>query len=297
MTRDTKYTSSGKYHCLEYLKRNSVELYLNYCGKEACEPGHSYGPDTRSEYLLHYVLKGHGTFTCADKTYKINEHDAFLILPEEVTTYCADSQDPWTYVWIGFNGTKAEDCLRQAGFTGDFRVRHFQNSEYISERVNDILNAHHLTYAHDLIRQSNLMLLLSEMIQEYQEIAPQTRLTEYPHQTYVEYATEFIEWHLHENIKVTDIANYVGLDRSYLTKLFKKTFDLSPQDYLINLRLSKAATLLKTTDHTISQIAEMVGYNTSLAFTKAFKSKYSISPGAYRNASEEIVYSSKKGEK
>ena len=138
------------------------------------------------------------------------------------------------------------------------------------------------------------MLLLSEMIQEYQKLEPQSKLTEYPQQTYLEYATEFIEWHLHENIKVTDIANYVGLDRSYLTKLFKKAFDLSPQDYLINLRLNKAATLLKTTTYTISQIAEIVGYNTPLAFTKAFKSKYSTSPGAYRNASEEVVYSSSK---
>ena len=296
MHKGTKYTSSEKYHCLEYLKRNSVELYLNYCGKEACEPGHSYGPDKRSEYLLHYVLNGKGSFSYPGHNYEIKSHEAFLILPDEVTTYHADQKDPWTYVWIGFNGTKAEDCLRQAGFSSENRVGHFENAEYIEKCVIKILAAHQLTYAHDLIRQINLMLLLSELIQEYQEIAPQTKLTEYPHQTYIEYATEYIEHHLHENIKVTDVANYVGLDRSYLTKLFKKTFEVSPQDYLINLRMGKAASLLKTTDYTIAQIAEMVGYNTSLAFTKAFKLKYDISPGAYRTSSEELTYSSKKGE-
>ncbi|MCB2352656.1 hypothetical protein [Clostridium estertheticum] len=52
-----KYTDSARYRCLEHLKKHSVDLYLNYCGIEECDPGHSYGPIKRTEYLLHYILK------------------------------------------------------------------------------------------------------------------------------------------------------------------------------------------------------------------------------------------------
>ena len=293
--KNAKYTSSVKYHCLEYLKRNSVELYLNYCGKEYCEPGHHYGPAKRTEFLLHYILDGSGTFTCSNKTYTLHKNDAFLIMPDEITSYCADSETPWTYVWIGFNGSKASDCLRYAGFSYESRIQSFPNSEFIKQCIDNILEAHQLTYAHDLIRQSNLMLLLSSMIQIHQETHPkQNEENEYPQQVYIEYATDFIERHIHENIKVSDIASFIGIDRSYLTKIFKKMLDLSPQEYLINLRMNKASSLLKTTDYTISQIAEEVGYNSTLSFTKAFKLKYNISPGAYRTQSETTILASHK---
>lgn len=293
---NAKYTSSVKYHCLEYLKRNSVELYLNYCGKENCEPGHSYGPAKRQEYLLHYIVEGSGTFTCNNKTYELHQNDAFLIMPDEITSYRADSKTPWSYVWIGFNGSKASDCLRYAGFNSENRIQSFKNATFIKQCVDQILDAHQLTYAHDLIRQSNLMLLLSAMIQAYQEKCPDCiDDTEYPQQVYIEYATDFIERHIHENIKVSDIASFIGIDRSYLTKIFKKILDLSPQEYLINLRMNKASSLLKTTDYTISQIAEKVGYNTTLAFTKAFKSKYDVSPGVYRSQTEVPTLSTQKG--
>ena len=295
MSTNTKYTSSVKYHCLEYLKRNSVELYLNYCGKEYCEPGHSYGPAKRTEYLLHYIIDGSGSFTCNNVTYSLHQNDAFLILPDELTYYCADSESPWTYVWIGFNGSKADDCLRYAGFTKESRIQHFSNTSFITQCIDNILDAHQLTYAHDLIRQSNLMLLLSSMIQEYQKNSMNTSNdSEYPQQVYIEYATDYIERHLHENIKVSDIAAFIGIDRSYLTKIFKKILDLSPQEYLINLRMNKASSLLKTTDYTINQISEMIGYNTPLAFSKAFKLKYNVSPGVYRTMSEQLILSTSK---
>lgn len=53
-----KFTNSARYKCLEYLKKHSVDLYLCYCGMEECDPGHYYGPTSRSEYLIHYVLSG-----------------------------------------------------------------------------------------------------------------------------------------------------------------------------------------------------------------------------------------------
>ena len=98
---EVKYTESPKYQCLEFLRKNSVELYLAYCGREICEAGHTYGPAVRQEYLLHYVISGKGTFTADGKTTELGAHDAFLIMPEETTVYRADAKEPWSYVWAG----------------------------------------------------------------------------------------------------------------------------------------------------------------------------------------------------
>jgi AraC-like DNA-binding protein len=71
---------------------------------------------------------------------------------------------------------------------------------------------------------------------------------------------------------------------------------ISPQQYLINYRLEKARNLLKSTNLSISEISEQVGYPDPLSFSKIFKMYYKISPTEYRNQTEELVNASKKGE-
>ena len=86
----------------------------------------------------------------------------------------------------------------------------------------------------------------------------------------------------YSTIKVNDIANYIGINRSYLTTLFKKKLNVSPQQYLVTFRLQKAAELLKTTNMNITEIADAIGYESPLTFSKMFKQTYGVSPLHYR---------------
>lgn len=291
-----KFTNSARYKCLEYLKKQSVDLYLSYCGMEECDPGHSYGPIRRTEFLLHYILKGKGVYEVDGKTYHLGKHDAFLIYPDELTYYEADKTDPWTYIWIGFDGIKAESCLNYASLNRENRSCKFECEDLLTEYVYGMLNACQLTYANDLKREGYLYLFLSALIHEKHENNSQVNIVhDYPYQVYVEHALEFIEHNYEKNIKINDIANYIGINRSYLTNSFKKSMSMSPQDYLLNYRMSKACGLLKTTNLPVSTIANQVGYEDPLTFSKVFKKHYEVSPKTYRIQHEDVIYSSQKG--
>ena len=105
---------------------------------------------------------------------------------------------------------------------------------------------------------------------------------EYPYQDLVDQGLNFIENNYHKIITINDIANHIGISRSYLTSIFKKRLDISPKEYLINFRLNKACGLLKTTNLSVSNIALKVGYNDPLTFSKIFKRSYNVSPSNYR---------------
>ena len=60
MAQVTAYTNEGRYKCLEDLPIDSVELSLGYCGWERCYPGHRFGPNKRTYYVLHIVANGKG---------------------------------------------------------------------------------------------------------------------------------------------------------------------------------------------------------------------------------------------
>lgn len=292
-----KYTNSARYKCLEYLKKQSVDLYLSYCGMEECDSCHSYGPVKRTEYLLHYIINGKGIYTVDGKTYHLGKHDGFIIYPNEITYYEADKDDPWTYIWIGFDGIKAETCLNYASFSKENRINNFNCEDLLLEYINGMLNASQLTYANDLNREGYLYLFLSALIHEKHDSGIQTKeFHDYPYQVYVEHALEFIEHHYEKNIKVKDIASYIGINRSYLSNSFKKSVNMSPQEYLVNYRMNKACGLLKTTDLPVSAIAVQVGYDDPLAFSKSFKKFYEVSPKAFRTLQEDVIHSSHKGE-
>lgn len=111
------YVNTARYQCLEDLQGDSMELCLIYCGREACNPGHRYGPNRRSTYVLHFVKEGRGSLEIDGEVYELGPGDAFLIQPEVEAWYEADDEEPWTYLWVGFSGFKAEECVASAGFS------------------------------------------------------------------------------------------------------------------------------------------------------------------------------------
>ena len=78
------------------------------------------------------------------------------------------------------------------------------------------------------------------------------------------------------------MADELGLDRSYLHRIFKAATGASPQEYLLDLRIRKACDLLQRTDLSVSIISRSVGYEDTLYFSRLFKKKKGVSPTGYR---------------
>jgi AraC-like DNA-binding protein len=286
MSTNVKYTDSARYKCLEYLKKASMDLYLCYCGSQICCSGHAYGPEIRTEYLIHIVLNGKGYYTVGSKTYEIGPNTAFLICPGVTTFYEASKDDPWTYIWVGFNGIKAEAALKHAHLSKDNLIVPIQNVETFVKHVNGMLASSQLTYANDFAREGYLYQFVSSLIQDQQNHESTEEVHDYSYQVYVEHTLEYIEHNYSTNIKVHGIADYIGINRSYLTNCFKNVLHMSPQEYILNYRMNQATLLLKNTILSVSEIANQVGYDDALNFSKAFKKVYGINPTKFRSTTE-----------
>lgn len=285
---EVKYVEDSKCKYLEPIKKQSVDLFLCFCGKEDCTPGYSFGPAVRSQYVLHYIVSGKGYYTINNKTYTLEKNQGFLIPPDTLTYYEADKDDPWHYMWIGFNGVKAEKYLDYANLNDNNLIFEYSKDDTLTNYINEMLELKELNFSNELKLEGLLYMFMSALASCRKDDSSQKlyKSTE----IYLEKSIEYIENNYCNNVKINDIANYIGINRSYLTHIFKKNINVSPQEFLLNYRIDKACSLLKSSDLSIKTISKSVGYCDPLTFSKIFKKVKNESPKSYRDKFTSAVF-------
>ncbi len=269
-------------YVLHLQDRKFKDIYLASCGYAKCEPLHSFGPAVRPHYIIHYILEGRGKYQVGDVVHELEAGQGFLIEPEVLTFYQADVKEPWTYLWIGFGGEKAAEFMKDIGLNSKQLTFRCQRKEELKAIVVNMLKNHTYSTTSQFMLESLLYSFLSVLTQDIEVSFSSERERE---NLYIRKAIEYIQNTYSNNIRVTDIASYVCINRSYLYTLFQKNVGMSPQDYLANYRLTRAAELLTLTEFPISSVAMSCGYRDPLVFSKAFKNKRGISPTQYRKES------------
>lgn len=268
-----------KAYKLEFAGEQTGSLYVTCCGLSRTEPMHSFGPALKPHYLIHYILSGKGRFVIGEEEYPLEAGYGFLITPDELAFYQADEEEPWTYVWVGFNGTQAEEYVGNIGLSVRQPIFKSDASEELYRIVKDMMDHNTYGLSHDLRRNGQLGIFLS-VIAEGGRV--EKRGENDKANIYVRKAISFIQNNYCNPIKVTDVADYVCVNRSYLYTLFEKSMGMSPQQFLTTFRITKATELLQITSLPIESIALSCGYHDPLVFTKAFRQIKQMSPTSFR---------------
>lgn len=265
--------------------QNFVDLGLFQFGWERCTPAHSFGPAARNHYLFHYILSGTGTLMADDskgvtQTYSIKSMQGFMIFPNQITTYVADKQLPWEYVWLEFDGLRVKSLLDTIGLSLDKPVYHARNKSLRENMANEMLyiSRHKDESPFHLI--GHLYLFLDYLLRSAadEQLEHGSKLREF----YIHEALTYIEHNFQNEITIEDIAGVCGLNRTYFGKIFKEALGKTPQEFLLNYRMLKAAELLKLTSLSIGDVGLAVGYANQMHFSRAFKNNYGISPREWR---------------
>ena len=243
--------------------RNFKDLNPIIFGHEECSSGKSFGPAIRKYTLIHYVEQGCGKLFKNGEEYDVRAGEAFIILPNEITFYQADKEDPWTYRWIGFDGTLSEkykDIPPVVPVSNEI----FPNIDQDPTEVPMV----------EYILASQLFSMTA------------TLLSGVKHKNhYVRQVKNYISSCYMQDMSIGKLADHLRLDRRYLSRLFKEKTGETIQDYLTRVRMEEARRLLSL-GQSVSEAASLCGYTDTCNFSKMFKKYFGTSPNNLKKRSQ-----------
>lgn len=249
------------------------DICLLQYGEQECDSEYGYGPCIRNFYFIHYVYSGKGHLVIEGKRYDISAGQYFLICPGQIAYYEADREDPWVYRWFEISGALCKRLMENAGFTAECPVLSDKDC-LVGGSVLDLIKTGD---AEVTVLLGKLWRIMHAMTADCMPMSGEGRTEEY-----VPKCETYIRMNLHKKIRVTELAEYAGIDRSYLSRLFKEQKGRSPQQYILKLKMEAAAQHLKKKELSVKEVALCVGYEDPLEFSKQFHRQFQVSPTEWR---------------
>lgn len=151
----------------------------------------------------------------------------------------------------------------------------------LDERVSYMLSDIYIKRADKAASIDELNALHKELVLEYAERMKKSNFGKRMSIHCIK-AMDYISDNLHTPLTTFDIADYLGLDRTYFCKLFKKETGTSVSEYIRYKKIQTAQSMLIYSDFSCSEIAQYLGFSSHSHFSDCFKSISGCTPTEYR---------------
>lgn len=283
MADEECYFETRNYRVMQYQRHLSDDMYITLCGIEKCMPGSSFGPAKREGYHLHVVFSGKGSLMIDGEKFCVHGGQLFLTVPEKETWYQSDQEEPWTYCWITYAGYQVKKYMEYAGFVDGTYVLDCQiEASRFFTVVQFILKGSNFSVSSELYRMGYAYQYISLAVESWEaDKKSRARPCVSTADDYVDYAIQYIADNF-KHVKIKEVADYLGINRTYFSMIFRRKMCISPQEYLMKIKMNKGRELLINTDLPVHVISQSIGYENQMTFSKMFKREYGLSPENYR---------------
>ncbi len=251
-------------------------MHIRYCAMLPRVLG-SFDRHAHDSYEFHHAIAGSGSFEIHGQWQTIRPGDFFYTRPQTPHRTAVASEGGYLLQYVAF---------LELDPSHDAEVANDLGTLLREGRIHRLSNARHALFAQmsrqcatdDPRQHRAAAFMLVGLLYELMVDAPAVS-SSHPA---VERALEFMRSHVDEAYSLDDLVAGLGLEKSYFIRLFKKSIGVSPMKYAMNLKLSAASDLLRTTDEPLAAIAGQLGFADEYHFAKRFKQWNGRPPGAYR---------------
>lgn len=226
---------------------------------------------------LIFCFRGSCKAHCDGKEYDIRPNDFFLIFPNQIHQFSECDTNGDYFIII----LKAKDLI---GYSNVFSKKIPTNAVYHCDSKNNMLKLLEIIYD-DYINNQKPQIIIAQLTALFGKLLQNYTLDiKHTSNNLIYEIIQYCNNHYLEDISIENICSELNISRSYISHTFNDRLKMGFCEYINTLRLQDAATLLQTTNKTITQISIISGFSTVRTFNRVFLKKYGISPSKYRDS-------------
>lgn len=233
----------------------------------------------RKDYQLLYIAAGRAHFFIEGKEYIVTAGNMVIYYPNEPQHYRYYKEERTSVYWVHFTGGYVEKILEHYNITKDNHIIYSGISPDYQWLFSQIIQE--LQLCRPGFDEMLTLLLRNIFILISRNFKMNTKFTDAMEKE-VSYAIYHFRENFNKEINIDEYAKSQNISVSWFIRCLKQITGQTPLQYIINLRISNSQMLLETTDYTIARIAESVGYDNPLYFSRIFHKQTGVSPKEYR---------------
>lgn len=249
-------------------------------------PSHSHGKDC---YEIHYIISGKGTAIINGITYPIDKDTLYITGPYIVHEQIPFTQDPMVEycIYLRFLQKNKKAASSRNSILSSFEEHPFwfghdtQNIRPIMQMI--FFELEHKNMGHHALLKALFQQLIIYIVRNYTNNTPNKPIPEFAfngHTSLLSIEEAFL--YDYKDITLNQLAKRMNISSRQAERLLKQYYNNTFQKKRTEARMSAASVLLKSSNYSISCIAEMTGYSSSEHFSHAFKRYFGVSASEYR---------------
>lgn len=237
-------------------------------------------PKGRKDYHILYIVKGTCYVYEKGKEIKAQAGSVITYLPGEAQKYTFFPDEKSISYYVHFTGENADNILKELGICKR-RVLSIGISSTISSLFDKLITEFQLKRVfYEYYCQGILFNIMAAIARKTSD---QTNDIRHETNTRMNEIRKLMHSHFDITKSIDEYAKLCNLSESRFSHIFKEEFGVSPKHYMIKVKIQKAKDLIKDTDLSIFQVAQMVGIDNQNYFSRLFKKHTGLSPNQYRN--------------
>jgi AraC-like DNA-binding protein len=270
-------------------------VYITTVGNSHFGPGASYPPSGHpkqyssvsvgrllTEYQIVYISAGSGWFKAAGiGKHNIEAGHVMLLFPGIRHSYAPSAATGWKEHWVGFNGDFVRQIMRHRFFSQRQPVLNAGNEEKLLALFNEMIE---ITHNNSPASQQMLSAITINILALLYSGLQSMGTPDEPEMKVIQEAIVLMREAAETPLDIEELARKFNVGYRSFRRAFARHTGLSPHQYLQEVRLARARTLLSQSSLSIKEIALSAGFEDTQYFCRYFRKKVGMAPTAFRNA-------------